>query len=143
MGRPLKQIDPKQVENLAAIGCTQKEIGLVVGCTDDTLHNRFSDVLEKGWAQRNISLRRAQFKAALSGNAVMLMWLGKQLLNQKQNPEIEGALNPLKELVDEYRKRYELLVRPREELATEAAEKLAPKKKASRKAAEEETNAQE
>jgi hypothetical protein len=141
MGRPLKQIDPKQVENLAAIGCTQKEIGLVVGCTDDTLHNRFSEVLEKGWAQRNISLRRAQFKAALAGNAVMLIWLGKQVLRQQQNPELEGALDPLKELVDEYRKRYELLIRSREDPTLEKAEKLARKTKSSKKVEEEATNA--
>jgi len=129
MGRPLKQIDPKQVESLAAIGCTEAEIGLVVGCTDDTLHNRFSEILKNGWARRNISLRRAQFKAALAGNPVMLIWLGKQLLHQKQNPELEGALDPLKELVEEYRKRYELLIRSREESGTEEAGKSAPKTK--------------
>jgi hypothetical protein len=70
----------------------------------------------------------------------MLIWLGRNCLGQKQNPELESAIDPLKDLVAEYRKRYELLIREREErpaTEAEAAAKLGSKKK--KKVAKEET----
>jgi hypothetical protein len=42
--------------------------------------------LIKGREELKVSLRRAQLKLALSGNAVMLIWLGKNLLLQSDNP---------------------------------------------------------
>lgn len=36
-----------------------------------------------GWAKGNISLRRTQKQQADSGNATMLIWLGKQWLGQR------------------------------------------------------------
>ena len=46
------------------------------GETFDTIRNQKA---EGG----KVSLRRAQIKLAESGNATMLIWLGKQLLNQR------------------------------------------------------------
>jgi hypothetical protein len=42
--------------------------------------------LAKGREDIKMTLRRAQIKLALSGNATMLIWLGKQLLSQEENP---------------------------------------------------------
>lgn len=81
-GRPKKDIEETQVETLASIGCTMEEIGLVVGCDRATLQRRFAAAVEKGRAEAKISLRRAQYKAALRGNPAMLIWLGKQYLGQ-------------------------------------------------------------
>jgi hypothetical protein len=41
------------------------------------------EAFERGKANGRISLRQAQFKAALAGDKVMLIWMGKQLLGQK------------------------------------------------------------
>lgn len=48
MARPPVKIDAKQVEKLAAIGCSQAEIGQVVGCSRHTLERRFATALTKG-----------------------------------------------------------------------------------------------
>lgn len=82
VGRDKKVIDPEEVEKLAAIGCKDSEIADWFGIKYDTLRNNFSDQLTKGREHLKQSLRRAQLNLALSGNAVMLIWLGKNILGQ-------------------------------------------------------------
>lgn len=83
-----KEINPEQVQKLASIGCTNKEIADILGCSHDTLTRRFSEDLETGRSQGKASLRRKQYELAMSGNAAMLIWLGKQVLNQSEKQEI-------------------------------------------------------
>ena len=47
MGRPNKKVDEKVIANLSQIGCTQEEIGSVVGISARTLQRRFSDLVEE------------------------------------------------------------------------------------------------
>jgi hypothetical protein len=82
MARPRKKIDASQVEGLAAIHCTTDEIGAVLGCSRDTLERRYAASIKDGRARGRASLRRKQWELAQSGNATMLIWLGKQLLGQ-------------------------------------------------------------
>lgn len=87
MGRPkgsVKQFDHALVEQLAAIGCTQEEIGTIVGVTDRTLRKRASDAIAKGHDRMRVSLRRWQYEKAKDGNVAMLIWLGKQYLGQRE-----------------------------------------------------------
>lgn len=88
MARPRKPIDGGEVERLASIFCTENEIALVVGCSVDTLHRRFAECIEKGWATAKSSLRRRQWEQAEKGNATMLIWLGKQMLAQSDRQEV-------------------------------------------------------
>lgn len=81
-GRPKKNLDERQVEILASMMCSIEEIAHVMGCDRGTLADRFSTAIAKGRSLGKISLRRAQFKSATRGNAVMLIWLGKQYLGQ-------------------------------------------------------------
>jgi hypothetical protein len=83
MARPRKQIDPAQVEGLAAIGCTVDEIAAVLDCTARTLQRRFVTHMDRGRGRMRMSLRRLQMKAAENGNAAILIWLGKQILSQR------------------------------------------------------------
>ena len=46
LGRPQKSIDEKVLANLSQIGCTQEEIGSIVGISARTLQRRFADLLE-------------------------------------------------------------------------------------------------
>jgi hypothetical protein len=87
-GRPLKNIDPRQVEQLAAIQCSYAEMAAVLGCDPSTLTKRFSQAIKKGRESGKSSLKRAQFKAALGGNATMLIWLGKQYLEQRDYQQL-------------------------------------------------------
>jgi hypothetical protein len=84
-------VPPQEVEDLAAIGCNNKEISAWFGIDDSTLSYNFKQELEKGRANLKQSLRRAQLKLALTGNAVMLIWLGKNILGQTDSPQTTAA----------------------------------------------------
>lgn len=91
VGRDNKIVPPQEVEDLAAIGCNNKEIAAWFGIDDSTLAYNFKQELEKGRANLKQSLRRAQLKLALTGNAVMLIWLGKNILGQTDSPQTTQA----------------------------------------------------
>ena len=90
VGRPKFIIDYKLSQQLAEIGCTQDEIASIQGCSVDTLQRdqQFCGVYKKGLSNCKMSLRRKQIEVANSGNATMLVWLGKQLLGQTDKQEI-------------------------------------------------------
>jgi len=90
MGRPLLDIDEDQVRKLASIFCTYDEIASVMGCSKDTLEHRFSAVIKEGKEQGKASLRRLQWISAQNGNVVMQIWLGKQMLGQRDMPPDES-----------------------------------------------------
>lgn len=89
MGRPkgsVKKVDIDQVENLAAIGCTQDEIAVVLKVSSRTLQRRkdVHEAIDRGMHRLRTSLRRWQYEKAKDGNVAMLIWLGKQLLGQRE-----------------------------------------------------------
>ena len=77
------------------MGCNDREIARWFDVNEDTLRNNFSDILAKGREELKQSLRRAQIKLALGGNATMLIWLGKNILGQQENPTNTDANTPL------------------------------------------------
>ncbi len=87
-GRPRREFDLRQVEELARLGCTEEDMGAVLGVSVDTIQRRkrdseeFCGAIKRGQAATRNSLRRLQLKKALEGNVTMLIWLGKQLLGQ-------------------------------------------------------------
>jgi hypothetical protein len=89
VGAPKKLIDYAVVERAASIGCTRDEIAAVIGVSTVTLHSRMNDdplvleAIERGSNKGKATLRRFQWKGAQDGNATMLVWLGKQMLGQK------------------------------------------------------------
>jgi hypothetical protein len=89
MARPRKKIDTQLVETLASYGLTIDEISEAVNCAASTLKLRFSACLRKGWSGLKTSLKREQVAKALTGNVPMLIWLGKQYLNQRDRIEQE------------------------------------------------------
>ena len=95
VGRDKKVVPPKDVERLAQMGCKDSEIADWFGVDENTLRYNFSVELLKGKLALNQSLRQAQIRLALSGNATMLIWLGKNLLNQQENPVNSDANAPL------------------------------------------------
>ena len=90
MARPQLEIDENQVHQLAAIGCTYPEIAAVVGCSEQTLENRFLGTIKEGKQHFKASLRRLQYRSAQAGNQTMLIWLGKQNLDQRDKHDVDS-----------------------------------------------------
>jgi|1185.fasta_scaffold420053_2 hypothetical protein len=96
-GRPLKEIDLVMVEKLAHIHCTDQEIASIVGVSVETMTRRkrddaeFAAMLEAARSRGKASLRRLQWKLAESGNAAVVIWLGKNLLGQRDKFDDAGT----------------------------------------------------
>ncbi len=107
-GRPKIEFDLKQVEKLAMLQCTYDELAAFFDCSKDTIINRmkddesFSTAYKNGLEKGKMSLRRMQWRAAESGNVTMLIWLGKQHLDQvdKQDVKHSGEMDIEVKLVD-------------------------------------------
>jgi hypothetical protein len=95
VGRPKIEINEDQLEKLASILCTMEEMASFFGCSVDTLERNFADTIKKGKDKGRMSLRRLQFEKAQSGNTTMLIWLGKQMLGQKDKIETSENNDPL------------------------------------------------
>ena len=98
MARPKKyDIDTDQVEKLAGYGCTNTEIAKFFGCDESLIRKSYSEYLTKGREKGKIRLRQLQWRSAESGNTTMLIWLGKQLLDQTDKQEVEH-IRPIDEI---------------------------------------------
>src|SRR5688572_31798468 len=87
-GRKPVRIDLVELEKLCSLQCTDEEIAAWFGVSPRTIANRrkqprFAEVMDRGRAKGRVSVRRAQMKLLESGNGTMGVWLGKQLLGQK------------------------------------------------------------
>ena len=87
-GRKAVQIDLEQLEKLCALQCTDVEIAAWFQVSLRTIEKRrrlpkFADAMQRGRAKGRISVRRHQVKQLEAGSATMAVWLGKQLLGQR------------------------------------------------------------
>ena len=97
-GRPTKPIDYTKLDAMCAIHCTGEECAAILGVSYEHLNNQlkkdgnvgFLDYFKIKGSNGKMSLRRKQYDQAMSGNATMLIWLGKQWLNQSDKVEREG-----------------------------------------------------
>jgi DNA-binding CsgD family transcriptional regulator len=78
------------VRGIASAGATNVEIAEFLGCSVDTLTRRIAEDLRKERAGIRISLRKAQIRIVLKGNVAMLIWLGKQMLDQSETTELSA-----------------------------------------------------
>jgi len=100
MARPLKKVDTQAIAKLAQLHCTFEEIAEFCEVSTKTLQRNYVHLIKKGREMGRISLRRAQFEKALSGNVVMQIWLGKQHLDQKDKQEITSYNEPLPLIIE-------------------------------------------
>lgn len=107
MSRPKTPIDKDEFIKLCKMQCTLNEVASFFDCSHDTIERwckdefdgaKFGDVFEFYRAGGLISLRRNQFKLSEKYPA-MAIWLGKQLLGQKDiisiNSLDDGEDDPL------------------------------------------------
>lgn len=127
-GRLRAEIDLNELEKLCGLHCTQPDLAAWFGVHLHTIENRiasdelydydgeqmtFRQIMDRGYAKGRVSLRRRQMEAADRGNPAMLIWLGKQLLGQREqidtmltgsgpNGEIEinGSNSPREQLAN-------------------------------------------
>ena len=95
MARKKIEIDPEQVRQLARLGCTWDEIAGVLKIARTTLvvrmrEKKYRDAYEQGVAEGDVSLRRAQYDSAMKGKTGMLVWLGKNRLDQVDRVETKN-----------------------------------------------------
>jgi len=95
IGRNKTAVPPDEVEMMASLGCTDREIAAYFGVKEDTLRRHFADYLIKGRHQLKTTLRQAQLRVALEGNPTMLIWLGKNVLNQNDAGTTNDDRRPL------------------------------------------------
>lgn len=95
-GRPRLEFDLGEVEKLGMLGATEAEVAAWFGCGLRTVQRRmgeeegdFRQAYERGLGRLKISLRRRQIESAKAGNTAMLIWLGKQLLEQRDKREVK------------------------------------------------------
>ena len=100
MGRPKKELDAEVIANLSQIGCTQEEIGSVVGISARTLQRRFADLIEDNKNKGKASLRKRMWQSALKGNPNMMIWLSKNYLGMKDRTVQETIVEPLPLIIE-------------------------------------------
>ena len=79
-------VDPDEVYRMSLLGCTMEEMAQFFQVDRETLKYNFWDYIKQGESETRQRLRNAQIELALKGNATMLIWLGKQMLGQSDNP---------------------------------------------------------
>lgn len=100
-GRPRKQIDQEQFEKLCGLQCTLEEFCCYFDCDDNTLNKwckrtykkSFSEIFKLKRGTGKISLRRKQFEIAMAGNPTMLIWLGRNYLDQTERTEVHENIS--------------------------------------------------
>lgn len=96
-----KEIDWDQFNKLCHLQCTLREISAWFNCSEDTIENRckavhgvkFSEYYAQKSSTGKIAIRRLQMQSAEKGSTAMLIWLGKQYLEQSDKVESDNTTN--------------------------------------------------
>jgi len=100
-GRPRIKLDPKQAKIFGYFRATYDTMAEQIGCHVDTIRaamqdedSEFSKAYKKGFSSMKMKLSEAQVKTAIEEhNSTLLVWLGKQYLDQKDNPMPDEDVN--------------------------------------------------
>lgn len=118
VGRNKIVVPPTEVEDLASLGCTDRDIANWFGINEDTLRYSFADNLLKGRENLKISLRRAMLKnACVNMNAAVQIFLAKNMLAMSDNGMVTDNSKVLPFTDDDHKPTPEQLADMREEYA--------------------------
>ena len=84
VGRPKAKLSVEAIGQMALEGAKNSEIAALLGVADETITDNFSKILTQKRAERRTNIRRKQYTLAINGNVSMLIWLGKQELEQRE-----------------------------------------------------------
>jgi len=101
IGRPRIELDPKQAKIFGYFRATYDTMAEQIGCHVDTIRaamqdedSEFSKAYKNGFSSMKMKLSEAQVKTAIEEhNPTLLVWLGKQYLDQKDNPMPDEDVN--------------------------------------------------
>ena len=100
VGRPKTELNLDEIEKLCRLNCTMPEIAYYFDIPLRTLEDKYTNdqqvrqSIDRGRAHGMLSLRRKQIQIMdESNNATMAIWLGKQILGQKDKQEIISDIN--------------------------------------------------
>ena len=117
IGRNNIVVPPQEVEDLAAIGCTNTDIANWFGVTEQAIRYNFSVELTKGRESLKISLRRAMLKnACVNMHAAVQIFLAKNMLGMSDNGMINDGSKVLPFTDDDEKPTEEQLDDMRDEL---------------------------
>ena len=99
---PIPPLNDHWVEKYAVIGGTDDEIADRFLVDVEKIQTQYADVLRSSRALNKLTLRSAQFNAAVKKtNGTLLTWLGRNVLGQSLSPQQHGVEMPTVEEVDE------------------------------------------
>ena len=115
MVRPEKTIDWDRVDKLLEAGCHGTEICAHFDLTADRFYDRvkekygmsFTEYSQEKRQKGDSILRETQFNKAIDGDNMMLIWLGKNRLGQKdkeEKNENQEAVELIKQIADHLKK---------------------------------------
>lgn len=101
MARPEIDIDWRKADDLMVAGCSGIEVAAHLGINKNTFYERvekdkgmrYQDYLAKMRSKGDSLLRAAQFSKAMKQDNMMLIWLGKNRLDQSDNKFQEMPAN--------------------------------------------------
>ena len=95
VGRPKTEINLEELQKLCTLNCNMPEIASFFNMPLRTLEDRFKNdtdvrtAIENGRNKGKLSVRRKQLQIMdETNNATMAIWLGKQLLGQRDKHDI-------------------------------------------------------
>ena len=100
IGIPKKELDEEVIARLSQIGCTQEEIGSVIGISARTLQRRYADLVYENKNKGKASLRKKMWEKALKGDPKMLIWLSKNYLNMVDKVHTTSTVEPLPLIIE-------------------------------------------
>ena len=100
IGRPKKELDEDVIAKLSQIGCTQEEIGSVVGISARTLQRRYAELVAENKNKGKASLRKKLWEKALKGDPKLLIWLSKNELGMVDKIHTTQSVEPLPLIID-------------------------------------------
>ncbi len=117
-GRPEIPINWKEVDNYLIAGCKGPEVAAAIGMHPGTFYDRcksdkgmyFTDYAAEKRAKGNSMLLGKQFGVAMQGDKAMLIWLGKQRLDQREPDALRHepdttSLNRLADVIEKSREK--------------------------------------
>ena len=86
IGRNKTVIPEEEVAQLSQYHCTNKEMADFYNVPLQTFMDNFRDIIDKNRIITKQRLRKTQLDLALKGDKTMLIWLGRNILGQTENP---------------------------------------------------------
>ena len=96
IGRDKKIVPPEEVQKLAALGCSNRDIANFFGIEESNVSRHFAANLIKGREDLKITLRRAMLNnACRNNNAAVQIFLAKNILGMSDTPTNTEDRKPL------------------------------------------------